>query len=319
MITDSLKTAFGLDCEVSPIQVRSLPVYLKSGRKIYKLKIESYAFLLVELSSDDRFGISALKKQLIQYRDKTGLETAYVFKTLTKLQRDKLIGNHIPFICVPDQIYMPLIGVALLSRLKKDQEVITDKMMPVTQSLFLYLLYQKKEYVTKTEAAQALSVTKTSITRASEQLSAMGLIKDETVGKESRMMIVAQGRDLYEMAKKYLINPVQKTEYVSVNRILKLFLVAGESALSERSMLASPKIDCYAVCKSNGLIKQLDVVDPKWTTEKHYCQIELWKYDPKLFSDGQSVDIVSLIMSLSGENDERIQGALEEYLEAYKW
>ena len=44
-----------------------------------------------------------------------------------------------------------------------------------------------------------------------------------------------------------------------------------------------------------------------------------WKYDPALFAVKGEVDSVSLAMSLSESEDERVQGELEEYLEGYEW
>ncbi len=47
--------------------------------------------------------------------------------------------------------------------------------------------------------------------------------------------------------------------------------------------------------------------------------LELWKYDPSPFAINREVDPVSLAMSLCENEDERIQGELEEYLEGYEW
>ena len=44
-----------------------------------------------------------------------------------------------------------------------------------------------------------------------------------------------------------------------------------------------------------------------------------WKYDPKKFARNGMVDPVSLYMTFVDNMDERIEGALEELLEEYKW
>lgn len=48
-------------------------------------------------------------------------------------------------------------------------------------------------------------------------------------------------------------------------------------------------------------------------------KLELWKYDPKKFARNGMVDPVSLYMTFVDNMDERIEGALEELLEEYKW
>ncbi len=58
--------------------------------------------------------------------------------------------------------------------------------------------------------------------------------------------------------------------------------------------------------------------DTQWN-EDPAVNIELWKYDPGLFAKNGVVDPISLAMSLSDNEDERVQGELQEMLEGYKW
>jgi DNA-binding MarR family transcriptional regulator len=206
----------------------------------------------------------------------------------------------------------------LSNNFKKKLAVSGDKMMPATQCLFLYLLYNgDKRPVIKTQAAEELGLTKTSITRASEQLKAMGLISEKRIGKETEMIAVASGLELYERAKAHLIKPVQRSFFISVAAPVHGF-IAGESALSDKSMLGKPKTDVLAIYKGSEDAQLLQEVDPRWN-EGTVVMIELWKYDPGLFAKDGTVDPVSLAMSLSDNEDERVQGELQEYLEGYKW
>ena len=319
MIRKALMDSFGIDCSCNEISIKGLPVYMKSGRKIYKLTYEEYEFLVVELSNDDKFGTIALKKQESKYKENTGLDVIYVFDNVSKKQRDALVSNMISFICLPDQIFLPVMGIALRNHFKKYKVVDVEKMMPATQSLFLYLLFNKKESVIKSEAAKELMLTKTSITRASEQLKAMGLITEEISGKNINMKPLKNGKDFFEMAKRYLINPVQKTLYVAESKYTKDLIHAGETALSNYSMLAEPRVRCLAVYKNDVDINKFEIVDPQWTNDTAYVQLELWKYNPAIFADNNCVDIVSLSLSLANVEDERVQGELDEYMEEYNW
>ena len=91
--------------------------------------------------------------------------------------------DRIPFVGDDKQMYLPFLGIAIHNSFRKKKEIKTEKMMPVTQSLFLYLIYEcKNKKIMKKQAAEYLNVTKTSITRASEQLEKMGLICQKTIG-----------------------------------------------------------------------------------------------------------------------------------------
>lgn len=320
MIHDIIKANFGIDCKSEEIEIKGLPMYMLSGRKFYRIFIDEYAFLLIELPATDKSGAVALAKQLKQYCDKTGMEAAFLIGWLTKAQRDALIGRKIPFVSLPDQAYLPFLGIVLRNSFKKAADVSIDKMMPATQSLFLYILYHKdSRYIVKKQAAEDLSLTRTSITRSSKQLKQMGLIAEEQQGKEIRMIPLAVGRDLYERAKDFLINPVQKRLYINENRTKSDLFLSGESLLSRHSMLGSPKYETYAAYKGSVEMESLELVDPLWQPERGSMVLELWKYDPAPFAMKGEVDPVSLAMSLSECEDERVQGELEEYMERYEW
>lgn len=321
MIAKILKSEFGIECQVRETLISGLPLYMVAGRKIAEVTLLNYCFILVSIPKEDKFGAIALKKQLALYSEKSnGLDVAYCFEKTTKVQRNALIEKRIPFISIPDQIYLPFLGISIRNSYKKEYNFSQEKMMPATQSLFLHFLYNKKDsYILKKQAAEELNLTRTSITRASEQLKQMKLIIEEAYGKEVHMQAVCYGREFYEKAKKYLINPVQKRIYIDKEYVDDEFIVAGESALSLYSMLGEPKEKIYAVYKNKSMVKLLPQIDLQWENEKKACQIELWKYDPGLFVQKGTVDPVSLAMSLQDNEDERVQGELQTYLEECKW
>ncbi len=88
----------------------------------------------------------------------------------------------------------------------------------------------------KKDAAESLGVTRTSITRASKQLSSMGLISQNMRGKEYYMQVEGNGMDLYQKARSYLINPVQQILMVESDDRYQDYLASGESALARVTM-----------------------------------------------------------------------------------
>ncbi|MBE5923609.1 MAG: MarR family transcriptional regulator [Lachnospiraceae bacterium] len=319
MLEKTLKSTFGLNCNIEMTKIKGLPLYMMSGRKFYKVTMGEISFVVVEISNKEKFGVVALKKQLVQYCEQSNLNVAYNFDGLTRIQRDSLISKGIPFLSMPDQIYLPFLGVMLNNNFKKIMQYSAERMMPATQCLFLYLLYHYDcDFVIKKQAADELGLTRTSITRASKQLNQMKLINEKTYGKETRMYPIAKGLEFYRMAKEYLINPVQKVIHAEVNDNKGLY-IAGESSLSKHSMLASPQVDTLAVFKGDKTASSFIDIDSRWNEDLKLCRIELWKYNPSLFSKNGEVDPISLALSLSENDDERVQGELQTYLEEYKW
>lgn len=314
-----LKKFFQEDISCKKLDKRlNLPLIL-ARRESYRITMGDISFVAIKIRQDDLFSAAALKKQLVFYEEQLQCNVAYVFDMITRAQRDSLIKNKIPFISLSEQVYLPFLGIILNEKFKKEKEIKIEKMMPATQQLFLYLLYQKHIFVLKGDAADALGLTRTSITRASEQLLAMGLIEQEKKGKEIRMFRKYEPDKMYEAARPYLINPVQEKLAVKIENIKIKWLSAGESALSEYSMLNPPNIADAAIYKGAIDRKTIRKVDIRWEDTDAVIMLELWKYDPFLFSKSNRVDPISLACSLADCEDERVEMAIDEMLEGLEW
>ena len=317
---EQLKDAFGLDVQIEQaVQPSGLPLYMTNDRMFFKVRIGQTDFLLIAVSEKDRFGVIALEKQLARYMRATNMPAAYTFSSLTKTQRDALVGRKLPFIVLPEQIYLPFLGISLSNNFIREKTIDVDRFTPASQCLFLYFLYTaRRNPVLKKDAARALGLTRTSITRASEQLKALGLITEASYWKEIRMTACAEGKEYYVAGEPYLINPVQKKLTIKTDESLTWFY-AGESALGKRTMLNEPEIPSVAIDKKQLSEASLIELDEKWETEKDLLHVEIWKYDPALFAENHVVDPVSMAVSLRDCPDERVQGELEEFMEAHLW
>lgn len=316
-----INDAFGLDFQIDKVEkIKAMPIYMTARRTFYKVYNSEMSFILISVNENETFGVVALSKQQTEFEAKCGMPVCFYFDSLKRSQRDSLINHHVPFISADNQLYLPFLGIAIHNNFKKKQEIKIDKMMPLTQSLFLYILYEcKGEKIAKKDAADALKVTRTSITRASEQLVRMGLINQENAGKECYMWAELNGMELFRKAEQYLINPVQDEFITEDNLNMKDLSLAGESALAKVTMLNPPKIKCLAIDKDLCKNKTFDKLDAKWETKKKLNRLQLWKYNPSLFEKNGVVDPISLYMTLKDSEDERIIGSLEEMMEDFKW
>ena len=316
---EELKKIFGDEVIQKKISDKPNIALFLARRDMYRVEIDGVSFVLIHIDSEEKLGISALKKQQAIYVESMQSNISFEFEEISKTQRDALIKHRIPFVAFPGQVYLPFLGVMLSDQFRKINKVRVEKMMPVTQMLFIYLLRQNTDYTLKSVAADALGLTRTSMTRASEQLLAMGLIDQEKVGKEFRMRIKYGQQGMWEKARPYLINPVQKRIVVRERDVKGNYLVAGESALSEYSMLNAPKVKTVALYKGSIKTEELEEIDARWEETENLLQLELWKYDPFIFADGDKVDRISLACSLADCEDERVEMAVEEMLEGNEW
>lgn len=316
-----LEKYFGLEAkELNMETIQGLPIYMSSVRVIRKYEVNHHVFIVVEIKKEEKYGVPALKKQLQKYYEATQLDVVFSFEEMNLVKRNALVKANIPFISLPELLYIPFLGMLFLNKFYEKKNIKADKMMPATQQVFLYLLYNKSENpIMKSTVAEEVGLTRTSLTRSTDQLIEMKLITQEKQGREIHIRCVEQGRKLYELAKPFLINPIQKEIVVDKSQMTQSMLKAGETALAEQTMLNIPAISEYAIYKGAKGIKDVSIVDAQWEDHNNLIKVQLWKYDPHLFSEKEFVDPISLICSFENNEDERIEIQIDEFLEEIKW
>ena len=78
---------------------------------------------------------------------------------------------------------------------------------------------------------------------------------------------------------------------------------AGETALSEKTMLNPSRVVTYAISEKdyNKILLTDDLIDPD-----KQVRLELWAYNPKRFSKGNSADDISIVLSFTDTSDKRM-------------
>jgi DNA-binding MarR family transcriptional regulator len=310
-----LEQYFGCEVEVSEYKGKlQLPIFM-TMRRICLVELVGVKFALVDIAKESELTIAAMKKQQTKYEEALQCPVAYEVAINSLAMRNGLVKNGVSFIDMPENIFLPFVGIVLQDVYKK-KRIRTDKMMPATQMVFLELMYMDdNQSALKSEIAGKLNLTRTSITRATAQLKEMGLILQSKSGTEISIRRNMPRREYYEKAKEYLINPVQKV--ITVMRVEQAVNMwcAGETALSKASDLNPPRVEETAIYKGDETVDQFEMVDERLADPEQVVRVQLWKYNPFYFAKDRSVDVVSLACSFIGNEDERIEMSIEELLE----
>ena len=309
-----LEQYFGCEVKIKEYKNKlSLPIFM-TMRDIAMVEIYGVNFAIVDVMKEAELSVAAMKKQKTKYEEALQCPVAYQVALNSVSMRNALVKNGVPFVDLPGNVFLPFMGIVLQDVYRK-QLVKADKMMPATQMVFLELLYMNdEESALKSEVANKLNLTKTSITRATAQLEEMGLVEQIKSGTEISVKRNCSRKEYYENAKTYLINPVQKV--ITIMRYEATFesFEAGESALSQVSELNPPRIEECAIYKGEEVIDQLEIVDTRYAELDDCLNVQLWKYNPSYFAREGRVD-PSLACTFKGNEDERIEMCIEELLE----
>lgn len=314
-----LEQMLGIPIQTAPWEGEDqLPIYLAYGRSFDVVSIGPIKFLLVTMQLDGRFNIQQIVGQVQKIARAANMTVALNLSGVTPYQRKALIENGIPFVMLPDQVYLPFLGVGLQNRAFRKESVSYGRLQAAAQQVFLYLFYNRGSFgIHKSDLAERLCLTRTSITRAIEQLDALNVLQKRD-GLRSPVSLNPMA-DLKKVVQEDLIDPVQKRVVIRRNDLPKAVWFAGETCLSEYSMLNPPRMEVYACDKKKISMQALTVVDPIWENTEGCVQLELWKYSPEPFAEDGKVDKISLYCSLRRNLDERVQGELEIMLEEIEW
>ena len=310
-----LEQYFGCEVKIREYRDRlSLPIFM-TMRDIAMVEIYGVNFAIVDVEREAELSVAAMKKQKEKYEEALQCPVAYKVALNSVSMRNALVKNGISFVNLPGNVFLPFMGIVLQDVYRK-QLVKADKMMPATQMVFLELFYMDDgESALKSEVANKLNLTKTSITRATAQLEEMGLIQQIKSGTEISIQRNCSRKEYYENAKAYLINPVQKVITIMRQEAAFESFDAGETALSQLSELNPPRIEECAIYKGEEVIDQLEIVDARYEDQDDCLNVQLWKYNPSYFAREGRVDPVSLACTFKGNEDERIEMCIEELLE----
>ncbi len=308
---DYLYKVLGIDTKYSDAEIKySLPNFIYDRYRLQQVSLNGINAVFVSpIGSLDP--ISSVKKHIERIAVFANMPAVLVLDNLQFRQKETLLKNRIPFIVNGKQIYLPFMAVYLQERCDSPVPK-NEKLLPVSQLLLLYFIYNECSELKTSKAADELGFTPTSISRASRQLENAGLIKVRKNGVQKIIFTETSPKELFFMAKEYFCNPVKRVVYVEKKHIHDDLLLSGYSALSEYSMLNPPSVMYFA---SNDITRWTVVSTPDLVDIDSQYAVELWRYDPGKLTDGTCVDPLSLALSLQNDPDERVEIAVDEMLE----
>ncbi len=288
----------------------AMPNYIYDQYRIQKVELDGKAAVFV-FPKRDLDAVSLIKNHMNRVEKAAGVPAVLILNKITYRQREALLQKHIPFIVDGKQIYLPFLAVYLQEKCDAENQTTNDSLLPSSEVLLLYFIYNGCREMFTSDAARNLNFTPTSISRASRQLEDVGLINAKKKGNQKIIYSDKTPEELFHAAEMTLPNPLKRTIYVPKSLITENFPVSGYTALSEYSMLNPSQVITFATDSisavehlSSKIIQDMD----------NECAIELWRYDPNKLTDDSIVDRLSLALTLHDNGDERTQEAVEEML-----
>ncbi|MCL2718991.1 MAG: MarR family transcriptional regulator [Lachnospiraceae bacterium] len=287
--------------------IDNLPYYLHSAYQFSQVTIGIQKCIFI-VPQGELGTISAIKKHIRQIKSECDYPIVLELQNLSHQRKETLIKEKIPFVVLGKQLYLPFMGIALQEKYDNEKAVNVEKLSPSSQVLLFLFIYGKNEPLYLNKISLKLGFKPMRVTRAAIQLLEAGLLETYKKGVQKVLTSPLTPKELFDKAKPFLINPVRRKIFINKTDLQSDYFLAGESALSEKTMLNFPKVYVYGTTKIPKKMVEMQFVDSEMQ-----CILELWRYDPTKFYG--TADVLSLAISLGSIRDERVEIAIEEMLE----
>lgn len=301
-----------LVCVPLAVAVRDgLPSVISGSYALYGVTGGRRSFILALCVGG--FTAGRLQKHMTLIERTTGMTVIFVFKGLVAYNVKRMIEAKVNFVVPYRQMFAPSMLVDLRKPKQTDCDL-SETMPVIAQCVLLYHL-EKETMDGKTiqDVIDLFGTSYATANRAVRWLAGKNLIGIETAAtREKVIRLSADKRKVWDAALPFFTTPVGKT--VHTDDECPECLESGVNALAEHTMINRERTLTYAVSKEEfGRLGH--------HTDKLFGDnaIEVWRYDPHLLADSNTVDRLSLYLTLRDNQDERIQKELESLINRMEW
>lgn len=293
-----------------------LPLIYRNAINVHVLWIDGQTCLMIE--PKDAMTLPDLRKCYKQTERHTKMHCALYLRTLSYYAKDILLQEGIAFVWENHQVYLPFLGLLLNSQDDRQLKPCTQISF-MTQKLLLKALYETWNGVTVSRAAEALQVSKMTITRSFDEIEVLELPILQVKSRARKLYADPDRQAMWQLIRPVMRNPVIKTFRLTEVPRADLPL-SGISALAEYSMLADDSYPTVAFEKAQ--MKELNTAAWKQVPlmEQPACIAHEIGYILP-FDRRRAIDPLSITLMLTDEDkaDPRVEMSMSEMLEEYVW
>lgn len=298
-----------------------LPFHLRDTYSFHEVQLLGVSCLLMQDHGDVGQSPASIRKHLDLVGASWSGELVYVRERVTAYNRKRLIEHKVPFVIPGNQMYLPLLGIDFREHFRTER-LAPDQFSPSTQALIINLLLRGTRTATfsPSEMAEHLGYSAMTMTRAFNELESSGLGEVIQKGRERILRFHEPDNHTWQKAQPFLRSPIRKRIFIDPPDIHPPGIHAGLTALANYSMLSAPVGPVVAIgARDWAAVKQRLQAREIPFGEPGAWEIQVWSYDPALCADDNTVDRLSLYLSLKDDRDERTEGALEEMMKSLAW
>ncbi len=304
-------------------QVSLVPIFLRAAYELVSTELFGVRFVIAFEKHAARSATpTEYEKHVGLLREVLGLQVALGLNVVPSYVRNRLVSRGVPFIVAGRQAFLPFLAIDLRERQPPLPPPVREILTAPAQAVLLsHLVGMKVEGAALGEVAGQLGYSAMTLSKVAAELLAHDLAAVPRSGKARHLEFRLPRRELWEKALPVLASPVRSTMFVRGRRTAReIGVVAGLTALARYTAIADGPLTVFAVWRNafRDAIRRNTIVECQ-VPEDAGTVIEVWNYDPTRVADIETVDRLSLYLSLRASEDERVQKELTALLAGVAW
>lgn len=250
-----------------------------------------------------------------------GEPVVIVIPSIASYARNRMVRICVPFIVPGSQLILPFLMVDLRERFARIQPAAGKPLTPATQCILLFhLVRESLDGIPLREIAGKVGYSAMMISRAKDEMEVAGLCQAIPSGRSMVLEFQGKGPSLWQRAEPLLSSPIRKIHRIHWDQPGYSAVVAGLTALSRRTMIEDDRLPTWAlphdVYRTN---LEMGVFSACPNSDEINVRLESWNYNPLLLGGSESVDSLSLYLSLRDSADDRVQQQTQQLVAEVEW
>lgn len=318
-----LEKLTGQDLVLAPVASSKLPLFLRERFTLRRVDIFGRSFLLaLDSYGEENPSATAYANLAELLASHLGEAVVLILPAISSHIRQGLLKLGRPFIVPGSQTFLPLAIIDLKERHPTARQHVAKRLSPAAQCVLLYHLERETVHTWPLQkVAETIGYSPNMLVKVKHELEDAGLCQSERVGRTVTLGFCFQDRELWDHALPWLASPVRTIHWVHWATPPPSALPAGMSALSRLSLISDDRVPVYALDhKTHRAAIEKGTYRICADRDEANARLEVWNYSPSLLTARlDSVDPLSLYLSLKDDPNERVQEQLETLIQRFPW
>lgn len=309
--------------DLSAAEQRSVPLFLRSAYRLVAVELFGCRFIVaINGQTAESATPAEYARQVETLRATLGIPVALGLRPIPAHVRNRLVRQRVPFVVPGRQLFLPFLAVDLRERESfphaPSNKVLSDAAQAV---LLAHLLGSPVEGIPLRDVAATAGYSAMTLSKVADELVEKGLAFAPREGKHRTLRFSGPRRELWERSLPVLASPIRNRLWAKRGATWPTGgTIAGLTALERYTSVVDDSVPTFAVWRNElrGAIARGDITVCKIADDAD-ALVEGWAYAPARLITGDTVDRLSLYLSLRESPDERVQKELRILLEGVEW